>query len=110
MKTTNKKPGKPKQAAARKSLVAKKPTVAKKVKKPAAKPSRPAAVAGKSLAKRIADGRSERNWSQVKLAKQSELSQGYICDLERGRKQPSIDAVRKIARAFGVTIGSMLDD
>jgi transcriptional regulator with XRE-family HTH domain len=55
--------------------------------------------------------RLQRNLTQVTLANQLGLArQGYISNLETGRKAPSLDLVVQIAGFFGVTTDYLLRD
>lgn len=47
--------------------------------------------------------RRERGWTQEKLAERSGLSQQYLSDLERGKRNPTIVTVYEIALALGVS-------
>lgn len=47
--------------------------------------------------------REELNISQKELAEKAEISQQFICDIEAGRRKPSIDTAIKIARALNIT-------
>jgi len=60
--------------------------------------------------KNILKYRMERGLSQMQLGKKSGVSQGYISDLERGEKQPTVSVAKKIATALGVSITVLLDD
>lgn len=53
--------------------------------------------------------RQERNWSQEDLAHESGVHRTYISDLERIARNPTITVVDKLAQAFGVPIGQLLD-
>ena len=48
--------------------------------------------------------RKEREWSQTDLATKSKVSREMIGKYERGEAVPSIEAAKKIARAFGVSL------
>src|SRR5262249_10254568 len=55
--------------------------------------------------------RLQRNLTQLELARQLGLArQGYISNLEVGRKAPSLDLVVQIADLFGVTTDYLLSD
>lgn len=41
--------------------------------------------------------------SQRELAEKAEVSQQFICDIEAGRRKPSIDTAIKIARVLNIT-------
>ena len=46
--------------------------------------------------------RTQANLSQMKLAEKSDLSVGYICDLESGRRWGTPETFSKLARALDV--------
>ncbi len=54
--------------------------------------------------------RTELGLSQVQLGERSGVSQGYISDLERGEKEPTVSIAKKIAAALGVPITALWDD
>lgn len=86
-----------------------KPKTAKQKKTPAANPA-PPQITGDTIGQRIKSGRESLGLAQVPFGELCGLSQGYICDLERERKQPSVDALRKIAAALGTTVGGLLGE
>lgn len=53
--------------------------------------------------------RAERGWSQEELAFEAQLHRTYISDLERAARNPSIKIIEKLANAFGVLPGRLLD-
>lgn len=53
--------------------------------------------------------RAERGWSQEELAFEAQLHRTYISDLERSARNPSIEIIEKLANAFGVPPGRLLD-
>ena len=52
----------------------------------------------------IANLREQRNWSQTDLAENSGVSRVMIGKYERGEAVPSIEAAKKIADAFDVSL------
>jgi len=52
--------------------------------------------------------RKERRLTQEELAERSGLTQQYLSDLERGKRNPTIVTVYEIAQALGVTHIDML--
>jgi transcriptional regulator with XRE-family HTH domain len=62
------------------------------------------------LASVIKKLREQRNMTQEGLAKKAGVTQGYIAQLESGlRKNPSLPALRKLARALGVPVTELLE-
>lgn len=62
------------------------------------------------LAKRIRELRLEKGWSQEHLADVCELHRTYIGDIERRRRNVSIDNIEKIAAALKVSITELLSE
>ena len=58
----------------------------------------------------IANLRKEKNWSQTDLANQSSVSREMISKYERGIAIPSVDAAKKIADAFGVSLDYLVGE
>ena len=56
------------------------------------------------LGTRIASYRNKKGISQFRLALLSDTTQSYISDLERGRRNPSVLVLQKIASALGVEV------
>ena len=59
------------------------------------------------LGKRITYLRKKKKMSQLDLALESEVNRNYLCDLEKGRRNPSILVLNKIAEALNIDL-SML--
>lgn len=59
------------------------------------------------LGMRIRYLRKEKKMSQLDLALESEVNRNYICDLEKGRRNPSILVIEKIARALEVDLSDL---
>ena len=47
--------------------------------------------------------REEKNMNQKELADRAEISQQFLCDIEQGRRKPSIDTAIKIAKELNIT-------
>ena len=53
--------------------------------------------------------REQRGLTQLALAKKSGVAQGYISDIEAGRKQnPGIETLQKLAKALKVTVAELV--
>jgi transcriptional regulator with XRE-family HTH domain len=58
----------------------------------------------------IREMREEQGLSQAQLAKKAKVAQGYISDLEAGGKRnPSIDVLKRLAKALGVPVTELLE-
>lgn len=57
-----------------------------------------------NIEKRIAELREQKGWSQSELEEKSGVSRVMIGKYERGDASPSIDAAKRIADAFGVSL------
>ncbi len=59
------------------------------------------------LGMRIRYLRSLRKWSQEDLALEANINRNYICDLENGRRNPSLEVLERISDAFGITLSEL---
>ena len=60
------------------------------------------------LGKRIIYLRKKRKMSQLQLALESEINKNYISDLERGKRNPSLMILNKIAIALKIDMSELL--
>ena len=56
----------------------------------------------KTVGKNIRERRKQLGWTQEKLAGASKLTSDYLCALENGKVNVSIDAVGRLAKSLGV--------
>lgn len=63
-----------------------------------------------AVSKIIADLRKTKDWSQADLATKSGVSREMIGKYERGEAVPSIDAAKKIADAFEVSMDYLVGE
>jgi transcriptional regulator with XRE-family HTH domain len=54
--------------------------------------------------------RKQKSWSQQGLGDQVGVQITHISRLENGKSQPSVELLRKIAQAFGVTMDYLVDE
>jgi len=62
----------------------------------------------RSIGRRIRELRAARNWTQEELARRSGLHRTYIGTLEGGRRNLAALNLRRLARAFGVSVSELL--
>ncbi len=60
------------------------------------------------LGKRIIYLRKKRKMSQLQLALESDINKNYISDLERGKRNPSLMILNKIATALRIDMSELL--
>lgn len=53
--------------------------------------------------------REEKGWSQEDYADRAGIHRTYVSDIERGRRNPTITVVEKLAGPLGVSAGRLLD-
>jgi len=80
----------------------------------APKPPRPAAAPGpeglhRHLGGRVKQLRAARGWSLEALARASGVSRSMLSDIEREQANPTLAVTLRIARAFGLSLGELLE-
>jgi transcriptional regulator with XRE-family HTH domain len=66
-------------------------------------------MAAKGLDQVIRELREQKGLTQEQLAFKAKVTPGYVAQLELGiRKNPSLDVVRRLARALGVRLVELL--
>jgi len=61
------------------------------------------------LGKNVRSLREERGWSQEEYADRAGIHRTYVSDIERGRRNPTVTVVEKLAAPFGVSPGRLID-
>ncbi len=61
------------------------------------------------LGRRIKDLRKSRMWTQVELAEYAGLNSGYVAEVERGGRNPSLETILNIAATLNVSAGYLVD-
>jgi len=61
------------------------------------------------LGARIKEIRRKQRLSQEKLAERAGISAQYISNIERGRENPTLDLLLRLADALKVSLGEMCD-
>jgi transcriptional regulator with XRE-family HTH domain len=62
-----------------------------------------------TLGERVRGLRAERGLQQRQLAEKAELTPSMVSQIESGRLTPSLNTLRRLAEALGVTIASLFD-
>jgi transcriptional regulator with XRE-family HTH domain len=60
------------------------------------------------LAQNVRVLRLMRGWSQEALAEAAELDRSYVGDIERARRNVSLDCLERLASAFGMVVPDLL--
>lgn len=60
--------------------------------------------AREQLGMRIRYLRQQNKWSQEDLALNANINKNYICDLENGRRNPSLDILERISIALNISL------
>lgn len=61
-----------------------------------------------SLGKKIRKIRLEKDLKQIEVAKQAEISNSYLSDIEVDRTEPSLKTLKKIAEVLETNCGNLL--
>lgn len=59
---------------------------------------------------RLQQYREKKGWTQEQLSKASGVSQSYISELEKGKKQPRVIYAKMLAKALGVPLDELIED
>lgn len=62
----------------------------------------------KRLGNKIREIRLKKELTQEELAHKAQLDYSYINQIENGKRNPSIDAVERIAKALGVKLKDLI--
>ena len=81
----------------------------REMKKPAAPPAEPADAITRHLGGRVKQLRAERGWSLEALANASGVSRSMLSQIEREQANPTLAVTLRIARAFGMALGDLLE-
>jgi methanogenic corrinoid protein MtbC1/DNA-binding XRE family transcriptional regulator len=71
-------------------------------------PPAPAADHFERLGRRIQELRSARGWTQQQLAEAAQLDRTYISGLERGKQNPTLGALLRLARSLGTPVEQLV--
>ena len=63
--------------------------------------------AQEQLGMRVKYLRKKLRWSQEDLALSANINKNYICDLENGRRNPSLEILERIAIAFNISLAEL---
>ena len=61
-----------------------------------------------ALGQRVKDLREDLGWSQEKLAERADLDATYISGIERGQRNPSLNALNRLAHALGINLSDLV--
>lgn len=62
-----------------------------------------------TFANRIRGLRSERGWSQARLALEAGMTPNHVTYLETGNGEPGMETLRRLAFAFGMTMSELIE-
>ena len=62
----------------------------------------------KKFAKNMKKVREAKGMSQGDIFRATKIDRAYICNLETGKQNPTLETIEKIARALGVEIDKLL--
>ena len=57
-----------------------------------------------SLGHRVRYLRKQKRWSQLELSLRASVNKNYICELEKGRRNPTLEVLERIANAFEISL------
>ena len=63
----------------------------------------------KQLGARIRYLRTQKNMTIEELALEAEINRNYLCDLERGTRNPTVLVLNKIAKALDINLSTLFE-
>lgn len=63
----------------------------------------------KQLGARIRYLRQQKNMTIEELALEAEINRNYLCDLERGTRNPTVVVLNKIAKALEINLSTLFE-
>ena len=63
----------------------------------------------KQLGARIRYLRQQKNMTIEDLALEAEINRNYLCDLERGARNPTVVVLNKIAKALDINLSTLFE-
>ena len=63
----------------------------------------------KQLGARIRYLRTQKNMTIEDLALEAEINRNYLCDLERGTRNPTVVILNKIAKALDINLSTLFE-
>jgi transcriptional regulator with XRE-family HTH domain len=62
------------------------------------------------LGHKIRELRMAKGWKQIDLAEAAKINEGYVSDLEIGKKEICLRNLQRVANAFGMSPSELLRD
>jgi transcriptional regulator with XRE-family HTH domain len=62
------------------------------------------------LAKTVRALREKLQWSQERLAREADITTGYVARLEKGLHDPSLSTIEKLAGALKTSVSQLLGE
>ena len=63
----------------------------------------------KQLGARIRYLRQQKNWSMEDLSLEAGVNRNYLCDLERGARNPTVNVLNRIAKALDINLSTLFE-
>lgn len=60
-----------------------------------------------NLGTEIRRRRTDRKWTQARLADNSDITQKYLCEIEAGKRNPSVDCIRRICDSLEIELAGL---
>ena len=57
---------------------------------------------------RLRQLRKAKGWSLLELSVRTNVNHNYLCDLENGRRNPTLELLHRLSNAFDISLSSLL--
>lgn len=62
-----------------------------------------------ALGRRIAHLRKQKGLTQLQFSLDSGIAKSYVCELESGKRNPSLSVLEQVAQTLGVTLSTLFE-
>ncbi len=62
----------------------------------------------KAFGIRLRQLRKAKGWSLLELSVRADVNHNYLCDVENGRRNPTLKVLQKISEAFNISLSSLV--
>ena len=62
------------------------------------------------IGERLRQYRKAKGFSIYKLSKETDISQNHICGIENGKRQPTVETLKRLVTPMGITFAELFNE